>query len=49
MGKYLFEGKDAKTVFKNNKDMNINLLKPEYTNLDKSAYDLLTKMLTLSP
>ena len=49
MGKYLFNGKDAQSVFENNKKMNIDLLKPEYINIDKDAYDLLTKMLVISP
>ncbi len=48
MGRYLFDGKDAQTVFQNNKKMNINLLKAEYINIDKNAYDLLSKMLIVN-
>jgi serine/threonine protein kinase len=45
-GRYLFEGKEAAVVFANNKSLTFDLNKPEYEHIDKSALDLLKKMLS---
>ena len=49
MGRYLFNGSDPKTVFESNRKLNFSLNTPEYGNVDKSALDLLRRMLALDP
>lgn len=47
MGRYLFEGKEAKEVFENNRTMNFDLSRPEYGKVDQCAFDLMRQMLEI--
>lgn len=47
MGRYLFEGKDPRSVFEKNKEFKFDLERPEYATLDGCARDLLCKMLAV--
>ena len=49
MGRYLFSGSDPKTVFESNRKMDFSFNMPDYSKVDKSALDLLRKMLALEP
>ena len=45
-GRYLFEGKSPKEVFRANKEMRVDFCQPQYGLLDPSALDLPIKMLS---
>lgn len=47
MGRYLFTGKDPKSVFEKNREMGFDLQRPEYEKVDSCAMDLLRKMLAV--
>lgn len=47
MGRYLFEGKEGRAVFENNRAMKFDLGRPEYGNVDQCAVDLLRRMLAV--
>lgn len=47
MGRYLFEGKDPKSVFEKNKEFKFDLTRPEYGKQDASALELLQGMLEI--